>query len=1356
MFPTFGAAAQKKTSPSVSNPFAAKPTANPNGNTGNIKRKGRTPDNGNRGADERKKPTGQGRSNNVYSKHKKPRKPNESRALRTSVEFGTTDDSRATSPSSVSSTDMGIDVPSQQPEPSNATAAVNMADPHARNVYNRLRKDGISPPSWPSRPGDPASSAAMAKFREKYEDYRAQVRKSLTKAGLIDDPNKRRALKDAIEFKGISEDMCPEYEKITRITELDVQHAEKDPESNIPMTVRMVKKLARSAAGQEAPLPMDVRSVATLQRSLDYLIDDLLRQDGNLATFHGFLWDRTRAIRRDFTFFSTLTPDEIRTQVYVLENIARFHVTALHLLSQKDIRPEEFVEQQELEQLGKTLLSLRDLYDDCNAQGITCENEPEFRAYYLIFHARDPSILETLQRSWRPELWKDSDEVRTAVSLVESLQNTGDFHGPLKDGPSFAAAGAHHAYLRIVEDPSLSYTMACFAECHFPLVRRSILRSLARAMGRPKDEVKDVTAATLNRFLRFDTVDEAIEFAELHDLEFEADPADPLNPAKRRLILRHRQQLPPVRLSHQFSRKMVEKKRGSHSLPDVIHRTVKQDLSSVPSQEEEEEEEDSLFVSDSKPTATAPKSSMFGGTQPNSAPSPFSAPTGPSQPSGIFGGSNLSNGATASQSSQANPSPFGAISSEAQPVSNPFASAAPRPGDVALASNPFGSVPKPATAFGSQGLGPFAPNQDANQAKPATDRSKALETTRSSPFASAFQLKADSTTSSGTAFGATGSTFGFPKQGQATTTPAAADSSMDQGKATTPPASFFTPTTSRPQQQEPLPTPGLVPPPTLPNGAQENPSQGQSPGLFSFKPTTEQPPPAPPEVQSKTPTIPPIGSGTGEKKADTPQFSIGQAVSAPPGPSLLPPSAVMTADSPAPSPIQPTPQEDPMGDFAKWYVRGDGGLVEDFTVYIVDDILKGLYDKFVEEEEERARREEEQRLSEEVEAFRVYNLQVKFFYRWKKNARAKRLRYLRKNGREQFRAYYEAKREEEKRQAALREEEEREKARLAEVDRSKEVTMEIMRRKRTSTKRNREEQELLASGHLSGVGNEGDHAARIIHGRDHGRGRQSSTSRISILRPDRVAMPPPPSTRPSSPASSMTRKSGGKTQAIRDQLLQKKPEGFRRSLGSMSSRSSASPEPSRTTSNVSERWRLKAMGIVQMPDGTALPENLANEVLYGGKNYPGLGSSQRRRAASYTGTNGMPQHETAPTSDPRDRPWSIRRPSLLSQSLGASQQPHPQQPEHVLSPPSTNKRKRPGEQGAAADDFQEEEDSVMDREASPPKRPMNENQKLISELRAMREELEEGAAWFRSQTERMQTSRGNSRASTPWEAMDLS
>lgn len=509
-------------------------------------------------------------------------------------------------PSSAARFNAGVTAPFPPP------AIPDSDNPHAQKVYTQLRKDGINPPKWPSNPGDPKNSNKMSKFREEYEAYRDRVRKSLTKAGIIDDPDKRRALKDAIEFKGISEEMCPEFEKIRRITEFDVQGAEKDAESTYAARTRMVKKLARSAAGQEAPLPMDVRSIAALRRTLNYLLDDLLQCDANLPAYHGFLWDRTRAIRRDFTFFSTLEPDELKIQVEVLENIARFHVTSLHLLSKADIKPDDFSEHQEREQLGKTLLSLRDVYDDCNVQGLVCENETEFRAYYLIFHAMTPMIMENLQRQWKPELWRDSDEIRTAVSLVEALQSTSNFHGPLLDGPTMAVSGGHHAYFRIVEDPSTSYTMACFAEIHFAQLRRTILQSISKPLARPQGETTDVSAAVLNSFLRFDTVQEAVDFAEDHGLEFKPDPEAPQDVSRQILKLQRNQQLEHPKLFHQYSRKLVEKKRGNRSLPEVMHRTTYPDPNSQVADEEDKAEEARIIPPASSSESNAPKPNPFG------------------------------------------------------------------------------------------------------------------------------------------------------------------------------------------------------------------------------------------------------------------------------------------------------------------------------------------------------------------------------------------------------------------------------------------------------------------------------------------------------------------------------------------------------------------------------------------------------------------------------------------------------------------------------------------------------------------------------------------------------------------------
>ncbi|KAG6030956.1 hypothetical protein E4U41_007727 [Claviceps citrina] len=1241
--------------------------------------------------------------------------------------------SRATSPSSESSDAAGAAANDVTIVPYNPT------DPLARKVYERLREDGISPPAWPSQPGNPNHKQAMARFREQYEAYRKKVRTSLTKAGLIDDPEKRKALSDAIEFKGICEDMCPEYEKITRITELDVVQAEKDPRTTYANTSKMVKKLARSAAGQEAPLPMDVRSVASLRRTLDYLMDDLLRNDGNLPVVHGFLWDRTRAIRRDFSFFSSLTPEEIKTQVYVLENIARFHVTSLHLLSQEGRAPEDFVQQQELEQLGKALLSLRDVYDDCGQQGIQCENESEFRAYYLLFHARDPSILETLQRQWKSRHWRDSDDVRTAVSLVEALQDTQEFHGPLKAGPSLAASAAFPAYFRIVQDPKVSYTMACFAECHFPQLRRSILQVLKRALSRPKDAAKDVTAAALNEFLQFDTVQQAIEFAELHNLEFESSPDDSSDVGGRVLILDGRRPLPHRRLQHQYSENMVERKRSRRPLPEVIHRTVFEDPNAAPLMNGSGAEE-SLFVpqqqqqqqQDDDGVNSQPKQGLGGFSwagshgsafQTSSAlPSSFGAPAGvqqashPTSPFGMSSGSQQATATTTTTTTANNPFASTSTSSNSTPC-NGFASTAPVPSFLASKKDGQGTM----GAAGTFGTGsPTVSNPFA--VTPETSATKSLFGDGKGAFPNSLSA----------------SPFGQVNSNQATMNTFPDDGQSGGQKAAT--ASFLMPPPPNPQPQ-PQPSASFAPSSTT---ASQTTHFGSAMvgGLDPVQPTdataaASSPPTAPvvleapkstgfaaeassssssqatwplSTVKAKTSLFPlqpavaeAAAASTTNQSCAPPSVGYSDpatapsAVSSPAKADSSPDAADTQPESPPARPARPSsppPPRDMMGDFARWFVLGDNGILEQFQVFVLDEILGKTFAAFQKEAAEKRRKEEEDGINREVSRFRRYNLSLKYFYRWKQNAREKRLSLLRRRGRDELRAFYIAQEAAERKaeQEAAKKAAQR-RAELASVDRPDEFA-DVVRRSKMSRRETRQAGEANERLVLEATTRQGNVS--------------SSPSGESVSGP------------------SSERKLGAKTRALREMYADKQPGGFRRSLPSISSRESESAGGAgangRLTSNASARWRLKAMGIEQLADGTAVPESMAYDMRSRPDYYASLGP-----LSSSLGGGGRGRMLD-------DSP--VRRMGIptVDDGLGGSSS------SSSSGRNNNNKRKRWSDEGpgeTSADPLATSADRSSSSSSSRQKRIMSEAEKLTDELRAIRQELEEGREWFRAQNERL-------------------
>lgn len=439
-----------------------------------------------------------------------------------------------------------------------------------------LRKNIVAP-KWPTdSPGDPRNKTIIETFWHSMKAYRTKVRAALIEGRKIDDPDKPKRLEDAIDFKGTCEEMCPDFEKVTRINEHDVQGPEKelapDGVSLWPSTQKMVKALARSAAGQDAPLPEDVRSPAALRRTVDYLIKHVLASN-DLPAVHSFLWDRTRAIRRDFVFLqASLCESELIDQVYCLETIIRFHVVSLHQMIKPGTQAEGFSEQQEVEQLGKALLSLIQAYEDCALQQVLCSNEAEFRAYYVVFNGQNPGILEIVQ-DWGYELWEHSGyHIKTAVHLVESMQTIWEERGPLKPHQAIdIAQNAYNRFFTILADDKTSYIMACFAEIHFNRVRRAALKTIILSNRRAKAAPKDWDLGTLNNYLHFDNAQEVLDFGLQHGLLF-----DKGNNHTTFLSLNSNSTLhePEKRLKQAYSIKMVEFKRGNYSLPDVMLRTV--------------------------------------------------------------------------------------------------------------------------------------------------------------------------------------------------------------------------------------------------------------------------------------------------------------------------------------------------------------------------------------------------------------------------------------------------------------------------------------------------------------------------------------------------------------------------------------------------------------------------------------------------------------------------------------------------------------------------------------------------------------------------------------------------------------
>ncbi|KAI0402023.1 hypothetical protein F4802DRAFT_578149 [Xylaria palmicola] len=1094
----------------------------------------------------------------------------------------------------------------------------------ASKIQHQLAKDRITPPQWPSNPGSHTQRQAMENFRESYKAYREKARKSLIKAGLVDDPDQRRTLQQALDFRGISEDMCPEWEKATRIIEYDVRNPEKAPDDKgdlVAIPSLMVKRLARSAAGQDAPLPMDVRSFATLRKTLDYLIDDLIPDDSFLPSKHNFLWDRTRAIRIDLSVQKyNLTPDERTDLIYCLETIARFHVTALHLLSQEGFAAEDFSEQQEIEQLGKTLISLKELYDDCAEQGIECVNEAEFRGYYIVFNARNPSIKETVE-GWGSRLW-DTAGIRTAMCLVESLQNTWTLQGPLNPyAPTEIALGAAAIFFSIVSSPEISYTMACFAEIHFNDVRKSMLQILRKAYTRPRDGPKDITPAFLKARLRFDTEDEAVDFAEKHGIVFGQDGTH------QYAILNSRQSVEDPRIRHAFSHGIVERKRSGRSLPDIIHHTIYQTNGDEP---KVLGQESSLFVAESENSSSDTQDSLAHN----------SVTVGPG--ASVLASAPIS---IASQSTTLKPDSSLLSTSSPQVISHPFLTskstttakpivAEPAPtGRLSphhTTSSPFSQIYQPPLGTASAGV-----SNSSKRNLPDSNASASVQHTKDNP---------ENNTSSTLAPSASTGIFSFLNQNKdGYSKPADQPTSNSPFGVVTKPSLFRddaggtslqTPAAQLSTSISPSPL-KLPSAPTQPQNNDLNrrplfehtlsPVVPNNDGAQTSGPSPSRPPP------KSSSSFPSTGQGsntpiqTGSIKKPSTLSRIERAES-----DIREQASVAVLAT-------TKPPKDPMGDFTRWFVLADKGLMKNqLEEFAVEHILKSTWEKFKTAEEARRRQEEDKKSWAEALKFRHYSLKVTYFYRWRNITRKRRVIKRIQLEKEKARLWR-APQHAEEREIAVGQTKEKaiQEAKELVGKMSKERALGSTWMQESTQSQQSLEEALLGTGVFSGVR---DERAAVRHVS------QCDNPNIddNILPAEELRLRSENQRRRKHGLAPLKRfpvakpyKEGSKTAMLRAissgtgrDSLSMSTGSLRNSTFSSSYRSSLGYNRSRVAkfrSSASDPyWRMKANGLVQMPNGEYLHETLALPMLREGKRFPGIGDYGLPPQESFTPSQSPP------------------------------------------------------------------------------------------------------------------------------------
>jgi nuclear mRNA export protein SAC3 len=372
--------------------------------------------------------------------------------------------------------------------------------------------------------------------------------------------------------------MCAEFERVERVVQNDVWTEEMDQNHSVfssanaqPDETRFVKKFRRAAAGLEEQLPSDLRPPHVLKATCDYLFNEVIGNAQALEKVHHFVWDRTRAIRNDFSIQQVTKPDDLRIAIDCYERIARFHIMSLHQLASQQRKYDKYDAQQEREQLDRTLLSLMQYYDDCRGR-IELLNEAEFRAYCVIFQLQDPiPDLEDRAQSWPRHVLMDR-RVRTALDLYAAACNTMDAQGPLKPRANHLIAQQDfQRFWTLVESERVSYLMSCVAEIYFNLVRRTALNALHTGCKQGASKwTEDWTFDLLCELFAFDDDDQIYTFCEAYGFSFKqrADGQQVLDLASVRA---GGLPAPNVGLPKQWKSQLVEDKRFGRTLPSIIN-----------------------------------------------------------------------------------------------------------------------------------------------------------------------------------------------------------------------------------------------------------------------------------------------------------------------------------------------------------------------------------------------------------------------------------------------------------------------------------------------------------------------------------------------------------------------------------------------------------------------------------------------------------------------------------------------------------------------------------------------------------------------------------------------------------------
>ncbi|CAJ1977960.1 unnamed protein product [Sphenostylis stenocarpa] len=143
-----------------------------------------------------------------------------------------------------------------------------------------------------------------------------------------------------------------------------------------------IKKFCRTISTKYVQAS-DLRPIAVLENTLNYLLSLLESKEHSFEEVHDFIFDRTRSIRQDITMQNIVD----NKAIYMYEGMVKFHVVSHYKLWCSISDPNTAsMHHLNLEQLTKTLTSLFNLYEANRNSNYVHENEAEFHSLYVLLH----------------------------------------------------------------------------------------------------------------------------------------------------------------------------------------------------------------------------------------------------------------------------------------------------------------------------------------------------------------------------------------------------------------------------------------------------------------------------------------------------------------------------------------------------------------------------------------------------------------------------------------------------------------------------------------------------------------------------------------------------------------------------------------------------------------------------------------------------------------------------------------------------------------------------------------------------------------------------------------------------------